>query len=131
MNSIGYLTVDQVIILHRDALAAYGGLSGLRSEHQLASAVFQPQASAFGEDAYPSVVEKAAAYGFFIAESQPFIDGNKQTAALAMLTFLYGNGYELNTPDDEALAIVFENLGARRLTQQEFFAWVIEHARAM
>jgi prophage maintenance system killer protein len=51
MRAIEYLSVDQVIALHRRAIALYGGLDGIRSEHQLASAVFQPQASAFGEDA--------------------------------------------------------------------------------
>jgi death on curing protein len=60
-RAIEYLSVDQVIALHRRAIELYGGREGIRSEHQLASAVFQPQASAFGEDAYPGIAEKAAA----------------------------------------------------------------------
>lgn len=50
----------QVKELHAHALVL-GGVDGMRSEQLLASAVFQPQQSAFGEDAYPSVPDKAAA----------------------------------------------------------------------
>ena len=87
-----YLTVDQVIEFHAEALREFGGLDGLRAPHQLSAAVLMPQQSAFGEDAYSSVAEKAAAYGFFIAEAQAFIDGNKRTAAIAMEAFLILNG---------------------------------------
>jgi death on curing protein len=131
MSAIGYLSVDQVIALHRRAVELYGGRGGIRSEHQLASAVFQPQASAFGEDAYPNIAEKAAAYGYFLAEGQAFIDGNKRVAALAMITFLHGNGFELVPSDDEELAEVFENLGSDSIDQRAFFDWVIEHVQPL
>ena len=42
-----------------------------------------------------------AAYGFFIAEAQAFIDGNKRAAAIAMEAFLLLNGHELRMSDDE------------------------------
>jgi hypothetical protein len=74
--------------LHEIALEYGGGLNGIRSQQTLASAIGQAEASAFGEDAYPTIPEKAAAYGFFIAEGQPVVDGNKRTALLAMETFL-------------------------------------------
>ena len=88
----------------------------------------QPQQSAFGEDAYPTIPDKAAAYGFFIAEAQAFIDGNKRTAAMAMLAFLDLNGYELRQRDDE-IAQMFEDIGSRVIGQGEFFGWVCSHAR--
>jgi death-on-curing protein len=123
-----YLTVDGVIVLHGIALELHGGLDGIRSQQMLASAVAQAEASAFGEDAYKTIPEKAAAYGFFIAENQPFIDGNKRTALLAMETFLLANGYEL-TEDNDAIAQAFEDLGGKVIDQSEFFGWVSNHAR--
>lgn len=123
-----YLTVDGVIELHAIALEHGGGLDGIRSQQQLASAVGQPQQSAFGEDLYPTIPEKAAAYGFFITEGQPFIDANKRTGLLALETFLEANGYEL-VEDDDAVAQVFEDLGAKNIDQSEFFGWVCNHAR--
>jgi death-on-curing protein len=78
-----FLTIDQVIELHAMALSyGNGGTDGVRSHQQLSAAVMQPQQSAFGEEAYPTIPEKAAAYGYFIAEDQAFIDGNKRTALL-------------------------------------------------
>ena len=53
-----YLTVDHVLELHEQVLTL-GGPQGLRSAHLLASAVFQAQQSAFGEDAYQTIAEDA------------------------------------------------------------------------
>ena len=122
-----YLTVDQIKELHAEALTL-GGVDGLRSEHLLASAVFQPQQSAFGEDAHPTIPEKAAAYGFFIAENQPFLDGNKRTGELALATFLDLNGYEL-IEEEDAIAQMFLDLGAGVIGQEELFAWVCNRAK--
>jgi death on curing protein len=36
-----------------------------------------------------------------IAESQPFLDGNKRLALVAMLTFLEANGYRIQATDPE------------------------------
>ena len=96
-----YLSVEAVEIFHERALREHGGSEGLRSRELLESAVFQPQQSAFGDDAYQSIGSKAAAYGFFIAQNQPFLDGNKRTAAASMLAFLYLNGFALDQTDDE------------------------------
>ena len=88
------LSVDDIIALHEEALTlGNGGSEGIRSYHQLASATLQPYQTVFGEDAYPSIPEKAAAHAYFLAESQPFVDGNKRTAALAMTVFLDLNDY--------------------------------------
>lgn len=130
MKPVRYLTVDQVIEFHAEALREFGGLDGIRSPHQLAAAVLMPQQSAFGQDAYPGVAEKAAAYGFFIAEAQAFIDGNKRAAAIAMEAFLIVNGYELRLSDDE-IAETFEKLGADQIGQADFFDQISRSARLL
>lgn len=122
-----YLTVDQVIEFHGEALREFGGLDGIRSPHQLSAAVLMPQQSAFAEDVYPSIPEKAAAYGFFVAEAQAFIDGNKRTAAIAMEAFLLLNSYELRMSDDE-IAELFERLGSDEIGQGDFFDAISTHA---
>jgi death-on-curing protein len=124
---ITYLTVDQVVEFHKEVLTL-GGAEGLTSLHLLASAVFSPQQSAFGEDAYPTVAEKAAAYGYLIMMNHAFVDGNKRTGLLAMTTFLDLNGYELVEGED-AIARMFEDAAAGVVDQGEFFNWVIDHAR--
>ena len=97
--------------------------------HQLASAALQPYQTISGDDAYPSIPEKAAAHAFFVAESQSFIDGNKRTAALALTVFLDLNGYELYEADETELADRLIELGSRVIDQDEFFGWVCNHAK--
>jgi death on curing protein len=128
MNTIIYLTLDQVVDLHNEAIQLDGGLDGIRSYDALASAVGQVEASVYGEDAYPSIADKAAAYGFFLTMNHPFIEGNKRTATLAMLTFLAVNGYELNQDDDQIEDMIVE-LADNQIDQPQFFAWVATYVR--
>jgi death on curing protein len=118
-----FLSVETVELFHKRALQEHGGMPGVRSRDLLESAVFQPQQSAFGEDAYSSFASKAAAYGFFIAQNQPFIDGNKRTAAASMLAFLYLNGFALAQSDDDVYE-AFIRIGTKEWSQDDFFNWV-------
>lgn len=123
-----YLTADQVLTLHAEALNL-GGSAGLRSAHLLYSAVGQPEQSAFGEDVYPGVPDKAAAYGFFLVKNHPFVDGNKRTAEAAMLVFLELNDFEF-VADQDGIADTFEKLAEGTIDQATFFDWVCEKAHA-
>lgn len=64
-----------------------------RSIELLESAVGRPFHSAFGEDAYPTVIEKAAALFHSLISNHPFHNGNKRTAVIAFDSFLVANGY--------------------------------------
>ena len=52
--------------------------------------VFQ---SVFGQDAYPTVQEKAAHLLYFIIKNHPFNDGNKRSGAFAFIWLLHKAGY--------------------------------------
>lgn len=101
-----YLTLENVIELHDDAIGEYGGTPGLRDAGALESAVVQPAMEAFGVELYPTLIEKAAAYLFFLARNHAFVDGNKRTAYAAAYTFLLMNGAALTGLDDEVFALV-------------------------
>lgn len=88
---IRYLTVEQVAALHAQHIAP--GL--LADPGLLASGVSRPQATVGGDDAYPSLETKAAALFHSLTTTQPFVDGNKRAAVLAVIAFLNYNGYEL------------------------------------
>jgi death-on-curing protein len=83
----------------------------------------------FGEDAYPSIGEKAAAYAFFITAGHPFNDANKRTAVLAMDVILDLNGYELRQTDEEIEEMMMVLLADHTVDQGEFFVWVVNHAK--
>ncbi len=54
-----------------------------------------------GQELYPTLVEKAAALGFSLVTSHPFVDGNKRLGHAAMETFLLMNGHEIEASVDE------------------------------
>lgn len=88
MNEPEVRDVDDVLALHDEALAAFGGSAGVRDPGLLASAVAMPRASFGGELLHEDIFAMAAAYAFHIAQNQPFADGNKRTAILAAIVFL-------------------------------------------
>jgi death-on-curing protein len=59
-----------------------------------------PQAGFGGEYLHPSLFDMAAAYAFHIAESQPFVDGNKRAELGSALVFLSLNGIDLEDPEE-------------------------------
>jgi death on curing protein len=72
----------------------------------LESALVRPQASAFGEDAYPGIYEKAAALLHSIARNHALVDGNKRLALAATIAFLGVNGVRLTLSNDAAYELV-------------------------
>ena len=81
---------------------ATGGEVAVRDLGLLASAAARPQATVFGEDAYPSIENKAGALMHSLARNHPLIDGNKRLALAGMIAFLGVNGYQLTLTNEEA-----------------------------
>jgi len=79
-----FLTLRELIELHRRLIEQSGGSPGIRDLGLLQSAMAQPQMTFGGEDLYPTVVEKASAIGFSLIKNHPFVDGNKRAGHAAM-----------------------------------------------
>lgn len=73
-----YLSVPEILELHRRVIEHSGGASGIRDRGALESAQAQPMMTFGGEDLYPGVLEKAAVLGFSLVSNHPFIDGSKR-----------------------------------------------------
>jgi death on curing protein len=93
-----FLSLEDVLSLHADQVALYGGCHGVRDLGLLESAIAQPQATFGGQHLHKDLFEMAAAYLFHIVQNHPFLDGNKRTGALAALVFLDWNGIEIDAP---------------------------------
>ncbi len=96
-----YLGVD-------DALEIYAAIFGLttvqagdhlRSREALEGALGRPATYAHYQEADLALQAAVLAHG--IAETQPFVDGNKREALIALITFLEVNGYVLVANDPE------------------------------
>ena len=70
------------------------------------SALARPSARAFGEDAYATVHEKAAALLLSLVTNHPFVDGNKRMGLACTVVFLLKNDLELELEEDTAFDFV-------------------------
>ncbi len=121
-----FLSIDQVLELHRLVIEQSGGGAGTRDRGALDSAVAQPHMSFGGTELYPNVAEKAATIGFSIVCNHPFIDGNKRVGHAALETFLVLNGLELTVTVDVQEACILQ-LASGNMIRQEFTDWVVAH----
>jgi len=91
-----YLTLEQVMDLHRLVIAQFGGTNGLRDLNALESAIAQPAMTFDAVDLYPTAAAKAGALAHSLIQNHPFIDGNKRIGHAAMEVFLVLNGHEVD-----------------------------------
>lgn len=98
MTEPEFLTLAEVLEIHKDLIEAHGGSDGIRDLALLESALAVPQAAFGGTYLHAAPFDMAAAYAFHIAQNQPFVDGNKRTALAAALVFLELNGVSLRDP---------------------------------
>ncbi len=91
-GTLKHPTVDAVLAIHEQVLAAHGGGAGIRSRDLLESAVAAPQATMMGKPLISEPIEIAAAYLFYLCGNHPFVDGNKRVALATCLVFLSENG---------------------------------------
>lgn len=101
-NEVLYISFDSVLAIHTRQLEAFGGRDGIRNKSGLESAIEVPKSTFDGQDLYPTIFLKAAAYAYHISESQAFVDGNKRAALDVALTFLSINGYDV---ENEAMEL--------------------------
>lgn len=92
-----YLSLEDLL----DLVNALGA-GPVRDLGLLDSACHRPQASFFGQDAYPTLAAKTAALMHSLAGNHALVDGNKRLALLATVVFLRINGYGLDLSDDAA-----------------------------
>ena len=124
-----YLTLSEVLEVHRQIMAQSGGAEGLMHLPALESALAQPQMTFGGEELYPTLVDKAAALGYALIKNHPFLDGNKRTGHAAMEVFLVLNGYEIHAAVDEQERVILQ-VAASEIDREEFTTWLRTHVVA-
>jgi death-on-curing protein len=118
-----YLTTAELIIINEEII---GTRTQLRDVDLLESAIIRPQSSAFGEDAYPTISDKAAALFHSLARNHAFVDGNKRTATIATIIFLEHNGYAVDWNDEEALQFIVASATGGHDVEQ-IAQWISDH----
>ncbi|MBE0585562.1 MAG: type II toxin-antitoxin system death-on-curing family toxin [Desulfofustis sp.] len=103
---VRFLTLSEVLEIHRDQISRYGGTTGIRDIELLKSALGTPMATYSGEFLHTDVYEMAAAYLFHLVKNHPFLDGNKRVGAVAALVFLLLNGHCFDAPEEDFTEMV-------------------------
>ena len=91
-----FLTVIEIVAIHKVMIERYGGAPGIRDVGAIEAACFRPQSGY-----YDDVVAEAAALMESLANDHPFIDGNKRVAFAAADVFLRLNGYRIHADSAE------------------------------
>ena len=116
-----WLDREECLAIHEMMLAQHGGLSGVRDEGMLLSALAKPQNRfAYGETSLPTL---AAAYAAGIVRNHPFVDGNKRTGFIVAATFLDVNGWEL-AATEESVVVNTLAMAAGELDEAGYAAWL-------
>jgi death on curing protein len=98
-----YLTLAELLHIGERALQA-GPV--VRDYGLLESALARPRATAFGQDAYQGLDEKAAALLHSLARNHALVDGNKRLGLAAIIAFYGLNDRRLTFSNDAAYDLV-------------------------
>ncbi|MCH4890283.1 cytochrome C biogenesis protein CycH [Acidaminobacter sp. JC074] len=83
---------------------------GKEKDGSLTGSLYNIYQTAFGEDVYPSIEEKASNLLYFLVKNHSFVDGNKRIAAAVFMYFVKKND------------IYYTNLGLKRLSDDALVA---------
>jgi death on curing protein len=100
-----FLTADELLFV---AARAIGSEPVVRDYGLLEAAAARPQASAFGEDAYPTLELKAAALVHSLVSNHALVDGNKRLGLSGLITFLGVNGRRITLTEQEAYEFIVD-----------------------
>lgn len=118
-----YLTLEDLLEIHRRVIESTGGSDGIRSIPLLDSAVARPQATFGGIDLYTALPEKAAALLHSIISNHPFVDGNKRTGFTAMDVFLRLNDRHIVAGEDEKYDFVM-SVASEATVLSKITSWI-------
>jgi len=107
--------------MHDYLIRLYGGKPGLRDASLLDSALNQPKMQ--WHFLRSSICELAAIYGYHKSENQPFVEGNKRTARMAMFVFLEYNGLRLTVTEDVTLNMILD-VANHRMNKEQLASWL-------
>ena len=105
-----HLTVEDLLSIAEEIL----GIPAVRDIGLLDAAAHRPQASVFGQDAYSTIHEKAAALLEAVVRNHALVDGNKRLGWVAAVVFYDLNGLDLDPPSvDQAVELVVAGAGGQ------------------
>jgi death on curing protein len=119
---IDYLSVEDLL----EIAAGIIDKVAVRDAGLLAAAAGRPRVTIFGDDAYPTIEDKAAALLHSLVRNHALVDGNKRLAWAATRVFCILNGRDLAYTVDDAEALMLA-AAAGDLEVPDIAAWLRHH----
>ena len=117
-GNVKFLTLDDVMEIHRDQIHLIGGNPSLRSKGLLRACLSVPSNKIGGRYAHQDIFEMAAAYIFHIIDQRPFIQANQRVAAICCLYFLYLHQIDLTCDPNDFVVMVAATAEGRSAKMQ-------------
>lgn len=126
MKEPHWFSREECLALHDLMLADYGGMTGVRDDNMLESALAKPrQLFAYGR---PTLAEMAAAYAAGVVKNHPFLDGNKRTGFMLGAAFLECNGHVFFATEVEATLKTLA-LAAGEIDEKAYAKWLAANSK--
>jgi death-on-curing protein len=126
MAEYSYVTVAEVMEMHRLLIDEFGGMHGIRDSGLLEAAIYRPQ-NGYHDD----LIHEAAALMESLANNHAFLDGNKRVSLAVTDTFLRINGYYLDVEPLAAHRFITETISKREFRVRLIREWLTRHTRAL
>lgn len=121
-----WLDREEIHLLYARQAELFGGTFGVRDENLVESALHRPRMR-FTYDADADLFDFAAGYLLGFVKNHGFVDGNKRIGLAAALSFLGANGWWIEAPGEELLALVLA-IATSEVGEPEAAAWLRKHA---
>jgi death on curing protein len=121
-EEIDYLSVEDLLEIAAGVIEHVV----VRDAGLLAAAAARPQMTVFGDDAYPTFEDKAAALLHSLVSNHVLVDGNKRLAWSAARVFCLLNGPDLSYSVDEAEDLML-SAASGQLDVPQISAWIVAH----
>ena len=119
--SIRFLSKSEVLAIHDQMLARFGGGVGVRSHELLESALHRPMTAACYDESIDAVSAGAMLIDGVI-QNHPFIDGNKRAGYFCGVVLLKKNGYDFD-PDPAEAVYMITTLASGETSFDQFVDW--------
>ena len=122
-EGIDYLSVEDILEIAAGVIEHVV----VRDAGLLAAAAARPRITVFGDDAYPTFEDKAAALLHSLVSNHALVDGNKRLAWSAARVFCLVNGRDLTYTIDEAEDLML-SAASGQLDVPQIAAWLLAHS---
>lgn len=119
-------TVEEVLALHEQILAATGGTQGVLHRGSIDSAIERAKWGPFNQG--PDLPQRAALLLRGVCQDHPFADGNKRTAFSVADGFLARNGFRVAATADEVTSFMLD-VAQGKTTLRQIARWIETHQR--